>query len=157
VTVVARRIAAIPVRTAVESWERVVELVTAAGSDARAELLDITSIAAMLIADEQTKDNAITVAGGGPLVRVYTVHNDDAIEHDDADEADLAFDPTNGDDWTLTLPASSADVAMVEEAVADAPHVAVRDVDAAAMAEARAAAKAVPTVPEFDLTELERP
>jgi hypothetical protein len=159
VTVVARRVASVPVRTAVATWERVVEIVTAPGSDARDELTGITSIAAMLIADEQTKDEPIIVSGGGPLVRLYTVHGDDAVEHDDADEADLAVDPTSGDDWKLTLPASSADVAMVEEAVAEARHVAVRDVDATAIGEERTAAAAV--VPagtlEPDLTELERP
>jgi hypothetical protein len=157
VTVVARRVASVPVRTAFATWERVVEIVTAPGSAARVELTGITSIASMLIADEQTKDEPITVFGGGPLVRVYTVHGDVAIEHDDADEADLAFDPTSGDDWTLTLPASGADVAIVEEAVADAPHVTVRDVDAAVEEERTAAEAATPTVLEFDLTELERP
>lgn len=156
-TVIARRVASVPVRTAVATWERVVEIVTVPGSDARDELTGITSIAAMLIADEQTKDAPITVSGGGPLVRVYTVHGEDAVEHDDADEADLAFDPTSGDDWTLTLPASSTDVGVVEEAVADAPHVAVRNAVATAEEE-RAAAKALPTMAlELDLSELERP
>jgi hypothetical protein len=159
VTVVARRVASVPVRTAVGTWERLVEIVTAPGSNAHAELTDITSIAAMLIADEQTKDDPVTVSGGGPLVRVYTAHGDDAVEHDDADEADLPFNPTSGDDWMLTLPASSADVAVVEEAVAGAPHVTVRDVDAAAADEERAAAKAAALsgALEVDLTELERP
>lgn len=157
-TVIARRVASVPVRTAVATWERVVEIVTAPESDACDELTGITSIAAMLIADEQTKSEPITVSGGGPLVRLYTVHGDDAVEQDAADEADLAFEPTSGDDWLLTLPASSADVAMVEEAVADAPHVTVRDVDAGEVAEERAAAQAASSsVPEFDLTELERP
>lgn len=157
-TVVARRIASVPVRTAVDTWERIVELVTAPESDARAELTEITSIAAMLVADEQTKGNAITIEGGGPLVRLYTVHGDDAIEHDDADEADLAFDPTSGDTWTLTLPAAGADVAIVEAAVADAPHVEVRDVDTLVPANKQAAATArTATGLELDLTELERP
>jgi hypothetical protein len=55
------------------------------------------------------------------------------------------------------LPASGADVAIVEEAVADAPHVTVRDVDAAVEEERTAVKAATPTVLEFDLTELERP
>lgn len=155
-TVVARRIASVPVRTAVETWERIAGLVTAPVSPARDELTGITSIAAMLIADEQTKDEPITIAGGGPLVRVYTVHGDDAIEHDDADEADLPFDPTSSNAWTLTLPASGADVAIVEAAVADSPHVEVRDVDAAGDDERATTAKAAAAL-ELDLTELERP
>jgi hypothetical protein len=112
----------------------------------------------MLVADEQTKEMPITIAGGGPLVRIYTVHGDEAIEHDDADEADLSFDPTNSDGWTLTLPASGADVAVVAASVAEAPHVEVNDVDAGPADDARTAAKTgAPTVLEVDLRELERP
>ena len=155
-TVIARRIAAIPVRTAVQSWERVVDLVAVPGSDAQTELLEISSIAAMLIADEQTKDDPITITGGGPLVRVYTVHGDEAIEHDDANDSELPFYPTDDDDWKLTLPASGADVAIVEAAIVEASHVAVRDVDAPEPSEERAAAKST-TALELNLTELERP
>lgn len=154
-TVVARRVASVPVRTAVETWERIIELVTAPGS-ARDELAGVTSTAAMLIADEQTKDAPITITGGGPLVRVYTVHADDAVEHDDADEAELPFDPTSGDKWTLSLPASGADVAIAEAIVAVAPHVEVRDVDAATEDRATSEAALAREV-TFDLGELERP
>lgn len=156
-TVIARRIASVPVRTAVETWERIVEVVAAPESPAREELLGITSIAAMLIADEQTKGAPITIAGGGPLVRLYTVHGDDAIEHDDADEADLPFDPTSGDGWTLSLPASGADVAIAEAAVAECAHVDVRDVDAGDDDGATTAAKASRAALDLDLRELERP
>jgi hypothetical protein len=156
VTVVARRIASVPVRTAVNTWERIVELMTRPQSPAREELTAITSIAAMLIADEQAKDTPITITGGGPLVRVYTVHGDEAIEHDDADEADLAFNPTSGEAWTLTLPASGADVAIVAAAITSAPHVDVRDVGDEA-GDRTAAKAAPPTVLELDLKELERP
>jgi hypothetical protein len=154
-TVVARRVAAVPKRTAVETWQRVVELVSAPDSAARDELAGVTSVAAMLIADEQTKDEAITISGGGPLVRVYTVHGDEAVEHDYADEANLVFNPTSGDDWTLTLPAAGVDVAIVEMAIADAPHVAVRDVDSA-VADADRTARTTVAL-DLDLSELERP
>jgi hypothetical protein len=157
-TVVARRIASVPKRTAVETWERIIEIVTAAGTEAHAELTGITSIAAMLIADEQTKEDPILIGGGGPLVRVYTVHGDGALEQDDAEEADLAFNPTDGDGWILTLPARGSDVAIVEVAVADSPHVEVRDVntDAAAAKELSSAGVATGDL-ELDLSQLERP
>jgi hypothetical protein len=109
----------------------------------------------MLIADEQTMDAPITIAGGGPLVRVYTVHGDDAIEHDDADEADLPFDPTSGDVWMLSLPASGPDVAIARAAVADCPHVDVRDVGEAAE-DAAAATRASRGEVTFDLDEIDR-
>jgi hypothetical protein len=120
-TVVARRVAAVPSRTSVQTWQRVVELVAADGSPARAELSSITSAASMLIAEEYTKAAPITISGGGPLVRVYTLHGDAAIEHDITDEPELAFDPTAGEDWTLSLPAEGDDVEIVRAAVNDTP------------------------------------
>ena len=83
----------------------------------------------MLIAEEHTSTAPVTISGGGPLVRVYTLHNEDAIEHDTDDEAELAFDPTASDVWVLSLPAAGEDVAIARTAVAAAPHVQVRDID----------------------------
>lgn len=131
-TVVARRIASVPRRTSVQTWQRVIELVTSPGSKASAELASITALAAMLIADEYAKEAAITVSGGGPLVRLYTLHGDDAIEYDEAEEAELAFDPTETDTWRLSLPAAGADVAIARAAVAACSHIDVRDLEAAA-------------------------
>jgi len=127
-TVVARRLASVPRRTSVESWRRLVELVSAEGSPARAELSTITSVASMLIAEEYTRTAPVTISGGGPLVRIYTLHREEAIEHDLDDEAALAFDPTSGDLWLLSLPAAGADVEIARAAVAGATHVEVRDV-----------------------------
>jgi hypothetical protein len=51
-----------------------------------------------------------------------------AIEHDLDDEAELAFHPTAGDSWLLSLPAAGADVEIARAAVAAAAHVEVREV-----------------------------
>lgn len=155
-TIVARRIASVPRRTSVQTWQRIVELVTKPGSEASAELASVTAVAAMLIAEEYAKDTAITISGSGPLVRIYTLHGDEAIEHDDTDEADLAFDPTGSEGWSLSLPAAGADVAISRASVAACSHVDVRDVDGATD---RLVAANPPTSPALtlDLTELERP
>jgi hypothetical protein len=156
VSVVARRLASVPRRTSVETWLQVIELVTAEESDAREELLSVSSVASMLIAEEYTKTEPITISGGGPLVRIYILHGDEAIETDFADETDLAFDPTAGDSWLLSLPAQGTDVEVAQQAVASAAHVEVRDV-----AEGQRLA-AIPTTNSqrglvLDLAELERP
>jgi hypothetical protein len=156
VSVVARRLASVPRRTSVETWLQVVELVTAEESEAREELLSVASVASMLIAEEYTQTAPITISGGGPVVRVYTLHGDEAIETDFADETDLAFDPTVGDAWLLSLPAQGTDVEVAQQAVAGAAHVEVRDV-----AEVERLA-AIPTTNSqrelvLDLEELERP
>ena len=155
-TVVARRLASVPRRTSVDTWQRLVELISAEDSPAHAELSSITSVASMLIAEEYTKTAPLTVSGGGPLVRVYTLHGEEAIEHDLDDEAELAFDPTAGDSWLLSLPAAGADVEIARAALAAATHVEVRDV---AEADRSAAEQSASSMAELalDLEELERP
>jgi hypothetical protein len=155
-SVVARRLASVPRRTSVETWQRLVDLVSAEGSPARAELSSITSVASMLIAEEYTITAPVTISGVGPLVRVYTLHGENAIEHDLTDEAEFAFDPTAGDSWLLSLPAAGADVEIARAAIAAAAHVDVRDVDQVA-----GATLTRTSTPRADLVlglqELERP
>ena len=155
-TVIARRLASVPRRSSVETWQQLVDLVSADGSPARAELSSITSVASMLIAEEYTKTAPVTISGGGPLVRVYTVHSEDAIEHDLDDEAELAFDPTAGNSWLLSLPAAGADVAIAQAATAAAAHVEVRDLAEAERSTAARTALPLPVL-VLDLEELERP
>lgn len=127
-SVVACRVASVPRRTSVETWRRIVELVTTDSSDARAELDSVASVASSLIADGNAKSWPITLSGSGPFVRIYTLHGDDAVEADLSDEAELFFDPTSGESWLLSLPAGGADFAVGTKLVAGAPHVEVRDV-----------------------------
>jgi hypothetical protein len=155
-SVVARRVASVPRRTSVETWRRVAELVSADDSDARAELEGVASVAAALIAEEHTKSSPILVSGGGPLVRVYTLHGADAIEADLTDEDELSFDPTASGSWLLSLPAAGADVAAAVNLVAHAPHVEVRDVDATEPV-AEPKTKAASGELALDLRELARP
>lgn len=155
-TVVARRLASVPRRTSVETWQRLVELVAAEGSPASVELTSVTSAASMLIAEEYTKTAPVTISGGGALVRVYTLHGDDAIERDVEDEAELAFDPTAGDSWLLSLPAARADVEIARAAVAAAKHVEVRDLEEAERSITKEAAAPTHDL-VLDLGELPRP
>jgi hypothetical protein len=159
-TVIARRIAAIPKRSSVETWERIVELVARPGSAAEAELKAVTATAAMLIAEEWTASAPIKITGGGPLVRLYTLHGTDAIEADPDDEGALAVIPTDSDGWMLSLPAGGVDLAVASKAVASCSHVEVRDVDAVAATSARAEPAPADVVSagfNLNLEELERP
>lgn len=65
-TVIARRVASTPARSAAETWKRIVSLLAPEPrSDARAELNKATGVACASIASEATKDGAIVVWGGG--------------------------------------------------------------------------------------------
>lgn len=127
-TVVARRLASIPRRTSVETWKHLVGLTTQPGSKARTELEGITSVASMLIAEEYARSTPITIAGSGPLVRIYTLHGDEAIDHDLDEEAEFGLDPTGSDSWVMSLPAAGADVDIARSATSDARHVEVVDI-----------------------------
>ncbi|MCY4087901.1 MAG: hypothetical protein OXG37_13730 [Actinomycetia bacterium] len=155
-SVVARRIASVPRRTSVETWRRIVELVTTDSSDARTELDSVASVASSLIADEHAKSWPITLSGSGPFVRIYTLHGDDAVEADLSDEAELSFDLTLGESWLLSLLAGGADFAVATKLVAGAPHVEVRDVGAATASPEPDAGAAVPEL-AVGLHELTRP
>lgn len=155
-SVVARRVASVPSRTSVETWQRIAEIVSEAGSEARAELEGVTSVAATLIAEEYTKSAPITISGSGPLVRVYTLHGEEAIDADLSDEDELAFDSTTGDSWLMSLPAAGPDVASAESLLVGAAHIEVRDIDRAERSVATTA-KSGPADLVLDLEELARP
>jgi hypothetical protein len=111
----------------------------------------------MLVAEEYASVAPITVSGGGPLLRIYTLHGADSIEHDLDEETPLSFDPTTGDSWSLSLPALGDDVHTANEALTSAPHVTARDAAAieASVSASTSQATARPFVP--DIEELERP
>jgi hypothetical protein len=126
ISVIARVFASIPHRSASETWSAIVDLFApAAESPARAELLGIAGIAASIIADEAPSDDAIVLFGSGPRIRVYTVYGDDAIEGNDISESPLNFIPTM-DDWRLSLPCRSDDLAWIQRALQSSPHTSAR-------------------------------
>lgn len=110
-TVIARRVASTPRRTATETWGKIVELVAPdPNSPARMELALAAGVACSSISSEATKDAAIVVWGGGPRVRVYCLFDEDAITQDDVNEDPLAKSPTEGD-WKMSIPCLPEDVA----------------------------------------------
>jgi hypothetical protein len=110
-TVLARRVASTPVRTAVETWARIVEIIAPdPESAARKELAKVAGTACASIASEATKEAPIVIWGGGPRVRVYCVFDEDAITQDGINEDALPKSPTEGD-WRMSIPFLAEDVA----------------------------------------------
>jgi hypothetical protein len=158
VTVVARRVAAIPKRTSTDTWRTIVALLAAPGSRAHAELTAATNVAGMLIADECTGDAPIVVtAAAGPRVRIYTVHGDDALDDNEVNETALAAYPTDESQWQVSLPCPDDEVAATTAALAGQPHVVVRSAadDAPPVTSPATAATGGGVV--INLSELERP
>ncbi|WP_405086359.1 hypothetical protein [Microbispora sp. NBC_01389] len=125
-TVLARRVASLPVRTAGDTWLTIVDLLSAPGTAAHNQLLAASNVAAMLISEEYTADNPIDVAPVfGPRVRIYTLHGDNAIEDNDA-VLPLPSKPVVGDGWVVSLPCGEDDFDDASEALSGVLGVIVR-------------------------------
>jgi hypothetical protein len=114
------------VRTAAATWTAIVDVVAPEGAPGRGQLESLIGIAASLIATEAWKKTPVIIAGVGPQLRVYCLHDEDAIVGDDANEDALAWSPTAGE-WTIELPCPPEDLEWVQTALsgADAPVSAV--------------------------------
>lgn len=150
-TVHARRIASVPIRTASETWRAICDLIAPHDSVARSVLDAATGLGSMLIAEEYSADNPIIVSGSGPQLRLYTLHSDEALESD-AEEDPLAFDPTAGD-WKMSLPCGEVDISEAQLAAREFDRIEVRALGAAAHTAVTVVTR---TRPVIDLAELER-
>ncbi|TMQ90356.1 hypothetical protein ETD83_35800 [Actinomadura soli] len=159
-TTIARQIAAVPARTSSETWGAIVDLVTEPGSTAHQDLTAITSIAAIVISEEYTREAPIIIMpASGPRIRVRTVHGTDAIEAIN-EETPLYSGRLTGPGWTVSLPCGPDDLDDLATALAGTPAVVVRDTGEGLNADAPAAAHSTAggssATPIIDLSELRR-
>jgi len=129
-SVIARRFASIPERTAMATWKAISALLASDSTSGPARELDsVAGIASSLITRE-AMTSPVVVYGSGPRVRIYCLYNDDAIEGDDANEAPLSFDATAGD-WKMSLPCPADDLAWVQNSLrAKSTRISARDMAA---------------------------
>lgn len=116
-TVASRTFACTPSRDTMDTWQRIVDLLTQGKSGtARNELLAVSGVASSLLADKAPQNAPIVVTCDGPRTRIYCVYDDDAIDGSDANEDALGFDPLAGE-WRVSLPCLADDLAWVEGAL----------------------------------------
>ncbi len=117
-TVVARRIVSLPIRSALDTWDAIVALIAPeTKSDARIELAAVAGVVCSVITDEALSDDALVVYGDGPRVRIYCLYGEEALEGDDASEGALGFTPTSND-WRMSVPCFPDDLQWVSHALA---------------------------------------
>ena len=127
-SVASRTIAAIPARTSTRTWKAIADLLAPVGSPGRARLEAVTSVAAILITAEYTRQAPIVVIPAtGSRVRIRTAHGLDAIEAQ-AEEIPLAVSPCSEAGWTMSLPCGVDDIEEMRAALAGYPGIEVRDV-----------------------------
>lgn len=102
-----RDVASVPLRSAKETWDAIVDLVSGSGTVDGDQLENARSVMECVIADEQPATVPIVLKGGGPRVVIYCVYNEDAMEAG-LDVDSLNDVPTAGD-WDLKAPCEEED------------------------------------------------
>jgi hypothetical protein len=126
-TVVVRRVAATPARSAAEAWEVIADLVAPQGSATRQELDQVAGITMSLIAAEAMRGSPIVVIGRGPRVRIYCLYDDEAILGEGTSEDSLAW-RLDDNEWTMSLPCPPEDLTWVQPELARvSTHITARD------------------------------
>lgn len=115
-SVIARKIAATPKRTATEAWQVVVGMVSDPSSNARKTLESVTGVVSAVIVDEILTDTPIIFTGNGPRIRIYCVYGEDALLDENCNEGSLVQKPTS-EDWHVYLPCAEEDLSWITESL----------------------------------------
>lgn len=126
-TIVMRRVAATPARAAAAAWAVIADLIASPGSDARREIDATGGVGMSLIAAEAMRSSPIVVRGVGAQLRIYCLHDDEAVLGEGISEDPLAWCPTDGD-WAMSLPCPEEDLPWVRSALArESARITARD------------------------------
>lgn len=124
---VRRDISSIPHRSATETWQQIIDLITGADSRDIQQLKAASGVMGSLITDEHPAARPIVLEGVGPQLRIYCQYGMEAIEGGSAVDA-LGWNPTAGD-WIMHIPCDSEDMAWVTASLAKtSPRIRVFDV-----------------------------
>ena len=150
---VRRDISSIPFRSAGETWQSIVDLVTGTGSKDVQQLKSAAGTMGSIITDEHPAARAIMLEGVGAQLRIYCRYGLKAVEEGASVDA-LTWNPTAGD-WTMHVPCDKENIGWVRESLADvSPRIKVFDVEEADRAEeeeTRTAAKKAGVVVDWNI------
>jgi len=130
---VRRDISSIPVRSASETWQRILDLVTGPGSKDTDQLKRAAGVMGSIITDEHPAKRAIMLEGVGAQLRIYLRYGMKALE-EGAKVDSLTWNPTDGD-WTMHVPCDDENILWVKQSLAGCPRIKVFDVAEADRAE----------------------
>ena len=124
---VRRDVNSIPFRSASETWQRIIDLVTGAGSKDVEQLKSAAGVMGSIITDEHPASRAIMLEGVGAQLRIYCRYGMKAVEEGGALDA-LTWNPTAGD-WTMHVPCGAENIDWVKQWLAEtSPRIKVFDV-----------------------------
>ena len=130
---VRRDISSIPLRSASDTWQRIIELITGPGSQDAQQLKNAAGVMGSIITDEHPARRAIVLEGVGPQLRIYLCYGMKALEEGDKVDS-LTWNPTEGD-WTMHVPCDEENMAWVKKSLAACSRIKLFDVAEADRAE----------------------
>ena len=131
---VRRDVSAIPHRSAGETWETIINLVSGPDSRDIHQLRNAAGVMGSIITDEHPAVRAIMIEGVGPQLRIYCRYGMKAVEEGGAVDS-LTWNPTAGD-WTMHVPCDAENIDWVRASLSmSSPRVKVFDVAEADRAE----------------------
>ena len=125
---VRRDISSIPHRSASQTWQRIIDLITGPDSIDTDQLTAASGVVGSIITDEHPSARPLVIEGVGAQLRIYLRYGLRAVEEGDAVDA-LNWNPTAGD-WTVRIPCDSDNIPWVKASLAkSAPRIKVVDVE----------------------------
>jgi hypothetical protein len=125
-----RDVSSVPFRSAGDTWQCIIELVTGADSKDAQQLKRATGVMGSIITDEHPAARAIMLEGVGPQLRIYCRYGMKAVEEGEKVDS-LTWNPTAGD-WTMHVPCDEENIAWVKQSLSEtSPRIKVFDVAAA--------------------------
>jgi hypothetical protein len=124
---VRRDISSIPFCSAGDTWQRIIDLVTGAGSNDVEQLKKAAGVMGSVITDEHPARRAIMLEGVGPQLRIYCRYGMKAVEEGEKVDC-LTWNPTEGD-WTMHVPCDEENIDWVKKSLSEtSPRIKVFDV-----------------------------
>jgi hypothetical protein len=121
-----RDVSSIPFRSASETWQRILDLVTGNGTVDLQQLKDATGGMGSIITDEHPANRAILIEGVGAQLRIYCRYGMKAVE-EGAHVDTLTWNPTAGD-WKMHVPCDAENIEWVKKSLAaTSPRIKVFD------------------------------
>ena len=150
---VRRDVSSIPFRSASDTWQLIIDLITGSGSKDIQQLRVATGVLGSIITDEHPATRAIMLEGVGPQLRIYCRYGMKAVE-EGGDVDSLTWNPTAGD-WTMHVPCDKENMEWVTKSLATcSPRIRVFDVaetDRAEEEEITGAAKSSSVVVDWNI------
>jgi hypothetical protein len=140
---VRRDISSIPHRSASETWQRIIDLVTGPNSQDAHQLTSAAGVMGSIITDEHPSRRAIMLEGVGPQLRIYLRYGMKVLQEGGKVDS-LTWNPTDGD-WTMHVPCDDENMEWVKKSLAACTRIKIFDVaetDRAEDEEESSAAKA---------------